>query len=421
MRSRVGNTMKKIWSTAILGLFAVNVVARGEIVNVSWTGGNGSWQDATRWNPMMVPNNGSNSYSATVNAVDATISVRSNVTVTSLSIGSGNTLSLDNGSLTVTGDVNNEGAIIANGRRYRAYGTYNNSATGSLSSVGSGDIVLNNINNTGLTLNVTGVTKLVLTGTLTGGTINVAPTAKFRTTYFESHFAETLQHVNGVKINGQLYIETATGVILDDGSLSGNGDVYLEAPSLEGPANLRSGTATLTIGSGMTVHGGGEFAGQTTSVGTVGQAVINNGKIVSDSLLGEPTLPRRLEVRSNSVTNNGTLAAIRDATLDITGNVIVASGGCIMSELSQTGTSGLIEITGNLNLSTISDRLELTGFSSTPVPILTFTGTRSGAFNLTTPGYSVVYESHRILVMSFPEPGLSCTFFLSFLLFRRRR
>jgi hypothetical protein len=97
-------------------------------------------------------------------------------------------------------------------------------------------------------------------------------------------------------------------------------------------------------------------------------------------------------------------------TLTLNANVKLIDGSHLSAELGANGTSDLLQISGNLDLSSPNDYLDLTklgtvGNGNTYL-VATYGGSLLGTFDNVTPGYDVSYATPgEIIVVSSPEPG----------------
>ena len=82
----------------------------------------------------------------------------------------------------------------------------------------------------------------------------------------------------------------------------------------------------------------------------------------------------------------------------------------MLAELGSSGspgTSDLLAITGNLDLSSSTDELDVSGgLAGGFYTIISYTGTRTGTFDVVTPGYTVDYShAGEVRITSVPEPA----------------
>ena len=110
-------------------------------------------------------------------------------------------------------------------------------------------------------------------------------------------------------------------------------------------------------------------------------------------------------IQSSASTPAYTFNLVSNSTLDI--------------QLGSAGASGLLSVSGNLQLNSgsIISLSQLAGTTfTTPYDIINYTGTLTGTFTDVTPGYVLDYTSHpgEILVTAVPEPAALAIFALGF-------
>ena len=213
--------------------------------------------------------------------------------------------------------------------------------------------------------------------TITGGTITSSGSGRFAPTANNNNF------FSGVTLSGLVDLASGTGIervtggltlsggrinlnsnsVLSfngDQTLGGSGEIVLGNTGASNRALGLEGNTTLTVGSGVTVHGINGTLGQAYLAGGT-QSLINNGVINSD---GGGTITVGV---TSALTNNGTLRA-QAGTLTIqnaltgTGTLQVDSGGVmnlVNSPSSQgklvMGAAGSVLNIGTKNLTINSD------------------------------------------------------------------
>lgn len=173
------------------------------------------------------------------------------------------------------------------------------------------------------------------------------------------------------------------------------------------------------------------------ALGAAGDNHLNDGTLTLDSTYVPPSKKATLAVTGASftnaaggtiggngvltvtgvttgLTNHGTLApGLSIGTLSVTGNVTFGDTGALSAEVAQNGTSDLLAITGNLDLSAAGDALLIDGLAPATgqwYTVLTYTGTRLGEFDVlrtltdAVNPRSVQYVGNTVQVFVIPEP-----------------
>ncbi len=163
---------------------------------------------------------------------------------------------------------------------------------------------------------------------------------------------------NGLELGGTISLTGASGILSFQGStgqlLSGEGSI-----SLLGGGTMRAQSLTLTIGTGITIHGG---SGRLDSIG--GGAFVNRGTIVADTAGQTITI----QTFGQNFSNEGTLQATAGGTVSIATTVMNSGVVCvepgsvlaIAGNLSQT-PDALIHIGIAGRTSTLFGRVTVTG------------------------------------------------------------
>jgi hypothetical protein len=279
--------------------------------------------------------------------------------------------------------------------------------------------------NNGQVLNVDSSERwgLLRGGTILGGTIEIAAGERFEARDLPGGSPATL---DGVTVNGRLRV----GGRLDikNGLLQGNAQVGL-SPVYDAAAILYSSSGSLTIDPAVTIRA--ELDDFSFSPGgTVGDG---SGIVINHGLIGtalNQISPANVTVRATSVANDGTFSLTRSSTLSVRGaagvsaDLVFGSGGTLDAFLNASST-GLLDVSGKLDLSGTGDVLRLT--AGTQVETGTFfrivkTGAGVlGTFDAITPGFEVMYSGNDILARLVPEPTLLSSIAAGALIARRPR
>jgi hypothetical protein len=325
-----------------------------QAINDTWAGGNGSWNDPTKWNNGVPNNSGSTTYSVFIDGGlndGAVVTISGiNPTISNLTVDSGNSLTVgDNQSLTIaggtsagslaiagtlnlgsTGDTTNlilSGAgstitlsgggtlALSNSSGNRIYGdgseTLVNGAGNTIA--GSGQIGIN-IGSYGFTLNNQGIIDANQSNALQIATSN--PTANSGT--LEATSGGTLDLIG-------TFNNTSAGVVLS----SGTGSVV----SLSG-ATVVGGTLT-TTGGGVLYSGGGTLSGLAISAGSTITAQDNTLTAITGSVTDKGTIALA------STGDNTGLQLQGGASLELTGGSTIAMSNSFANRIYGTGTDTL--------------------------------------------------------------------------------
>jgi hypothetical protein len=284
--------------------------------------------------------------------------------------------------------IENTGTIEAiNGSVIGISAPFSMASIGHLDYRGGSLAVYGALDNTGQELLVDAVHGgLVINGTLRGGTLT---TRDNRVVSVGEGYAANL---DGVLLNA-VTIKARGGVTVPAGQrFEGFADIELQPPAdLYFGAYLAAASGTTHITKGIRVHGGtfdmASYLGG--GVGRDGQPLVNEGSIEADS-------GSIMFVRGSGIDNLGTFGAMNGSHLSVRNSVTFGSGSHYVVE----GT-GSMSVAGDLDLSSIANFLDIK-----PRPdrksydgdvILTYSGNRTGIFELTTEEIYVGYLADKTI------------------------
>ncbi|MBS0660590.1 MAG: FecR domain-containing protein [Verrucomicrobia bacterium] len=264
---------------------------------------------------------------------------------------------------------------VGTGSTLNLGGTFSGNALGTINNSGGTVNITGAFNNTGLTttLPASAGTFTLNGGTITGGTLNVAPSSGAAGLALTGSSNNIL---SGVRVVGDLTLGSASTLRLNSGStfqgnvtLGGaNASVSVEqTATFAGPLTLNLGATsvtfgvgggnTLTLGSAVTARGFGALGGTIFGGGT--NSLVNQGTIAAD--VGSSTL---LINPNGTLTNTGTLQASNGGVLTLNtawnnagGTISIGAGSVVNLGGTFTGTAlgtinnsgGTVNITGAFN------------------------------------------------------------------------
>ncbi len=333
------------------------------------------------------------------------------------------TLNAVNGAtLTLTGNVTNNGTIVANGSTLNLNGTFTGGVSGVVNATNSTlnlggtftTVGLNQITRTGGTLTLTGtlnnagstfsLTPNLGVLTLNGGTISggIVSNIGGDALAFSNSGSNTLSNLT---VNGGFTIANGSGTVrLESGTqvtgtvnLTGTGSLlaFNQDATMTGlTVNMGStginafvsveGNHTVTLDNTVFLHG----------VGNIGQARIFGGTnaLINQGIITADVSGQTLNINPNNFTNQGTLNAINGSILTLTGNVT---------------NSGTIVV----NASTLNLNGTFTGGSAGVVNATNATVNLGGTF--TTAGLSQITRNGGTLTLSGTLTNTASTFSLT--------
>ena len=341
--------------------------AQAQQVSTSWNGGTGNWSASTDWTPTAVPNNGGGTtYSVTINVPGSVVTMDVlNDTVDNLILGNGfngvNTLIINagdsltvlsdlgtsgpegggttysqlinNGTLTVAGEVGhsgvltNNGVFVYSGTSFESEGPITNTAGASF--INSGNIHLTSLgsplSNAGSFINTSGADFSAF-----GETITNAAGASIVNSGTFSVEATTVNNYGVVSNRGSLILSISninnSGTILNAGTLSNNASIMY---NFSGATLINYGTLNNTSNSPC-------------CLGPVPSALENSGTFInSGGTLNNDSL--------STVTNSGTLLNISFANLSNAGTLNNTGGTLFIDSTSNLINSGTLNNSGTIN------------------------------------------------------------------------
>jgi hypothetical protein len=293
----------------------------------------------------------------------------------------------------------NQGTMeVANGGLIRIVSDFSLDTIGPLTNHGGTFVIAKTLQNAGQTLYIPGPRGWGLTGVINGGTIDGAPGAYLDCGYFAAPDYPNGPTLNNVTLNTTVNF---SGTLNITGTLSGNGTIQFDNPE------AIEGTGTLNIASvpaGITVRGGVDNSFAAPSKGRI-NARSNQGVMRVEKRGSFGDVGRRLQVAGGAFTNSGALELTDACTMQFLSPLTFNDGGKLVVD-----GGGVLAVTGNFNLGPLLDVLEVrpkADFSPYVSQVIaTYTGTRTGVFDIVTPGITVSYSTPgEIRISGVPEPG----------------
>ncbi len=295
----------------------------------------------------------------------------------------------------------NAGTITGTNSTINLGGVFTQTSAGSVTQTGSTINLVGTLNNTGSTLALNGSTGSwnLDGGTVMGGSYSASGGASLV-------FTTSGGTLDGVTANSDLNLNQTYGAyaaVLDGltlagttirlgdvtGSdygylnfnntetLGGTGTVLFGESSYNGLNSESSGSATLTIGSGITIHGGSGYLGDNYYYYGSSGTIINQGTIAADGSVGSGDYG--ITLNPTTFTNQGTVSASNGQTLTINGAWSNAAAGTI------TATNATLNLGDQSSSSTNawSNAGTITGTNSTINLGGVFTQTSEGSLTQT--------------------------------------
>ena len=321
------------------------------------------------------------------------------------------------GTMKLAGTYTNSGSITVTGSTLDLADAFTLANVGSFSADGSSTVrILGTLTNTTLDLSSTSSAwhlagGSIVGGSVTNGTLQVTAASSLDGVQMDADLTigdqQTLTIANDLTLNGTLTMFNSNfNTYLNfpgSQSLLGMGEVVFVGPWRGN--TVRSTSATLTIGSDMTIRGHAGF------VGWPGTSFVNNGTIRSETSGWTMVLDGTGWSNASGATiaadggnvsadgtwsNAGTVAIDHQSSFFSTSGYTQTAGGKLSVELGGTATNlyGTLEVTGT---ATLDGELEVTTESFSPTTGNTFqavtSSNASGTFSTEPAGFTTSYNS----------------------------
>ncbi|MFY9730290.1 MAG: SBBP repeat-containing protein, partial [Candidatus Acidiferrales bacterium] len=324
----------------------------------NWLGGAGNWSNAAMWSTGAVPNSASTNVCIDDgNAAASVVTLDINVTVGTLTIDSGDTLSIANNiTLTAAGNISNAGQI-------QVAATVNTtvlSISGTVSLSGGGTVTLSSSS---------------------GGTpvINQSATGSVLTIV-----SNTIQGVGQIGNNGLALANQSGGIV----NANGGGVLLLNAATITNQGLLESTTGTLQITTGTNNAGGTISATGTGVVQFLSGSTIQGGAVsaagggvlgtganqtvtLDGSTHGALTIAGVYSGANNSTTvvtgaisNTGSIqvaATVNTTLISVSGGVTLTGGGSITLSSASGGTPVINQAAAGATLTNVNNLIQGVG------------------------------------------------------------
>ena len=345
--------------------------------------GTGNWFDLANWSTDALPQITDD---VTIAGSATTITIAGAATANTLTLGSGYTLTINSGSLTLAGNSTLDGDLIVAGGTLNltnaltinsnlnwtsvANSTIGGGTTGSLIINGALNITGNNFHSfSGITVNNFGVTSYLATGGTTALRLNDG------TTFNNNGLFDIQDNLLVGNISGVAAFNNQAGGELRKSGGTGPATIVAGIAYTNSAAsiNIQSGSLTVNGGAALTLDSASVLQGSGTYIGDL----VNDGTIRPGGALTTGTLSV-----SGVFTNTGTIEIEID-------NIAGGPGGGY-DELAIIG-GNLANLGGNLNLISINGYSVLNGDALTPVRY----GSRSGTFTVTAIGSEIISPTYN--------------------------
>lgn len=303
----------------------------------TWVGGNGNWNVAANWTPNGVPTSGS-----------PTNTTAGSITFDTLSVLLSSFISSGAGGFTING------------------GTFGAATPGVSTLQVNGNFTING-------------------GTLSGFVVNANGSPSANPIHFSGGDGNLINNITSnvnLDLTGGARTRVSGGLTLNGvANIGGNGIVsFFDNQTLGGTGAINFATAdgsnrltiegnsTLTVGTGMLIHGNTGIIGQAVFVGGTGN-IINQGTINADVSGGTLALSP-----SGSTTNTGLLAASNGGQLRLDSAILNTGGNITVQDSASTITQNGMTITGGTINNTSGGHFTATGSDSNGLSGVTLNG-----------------------------------------------
>lgn len=174
-------------------------------------------------------------------------------------------------------------------------------------------------------------------------------------------------------------------------------------------SSTAAGLLTINPGATLLAQNGANFkvTGDLKANGTLASAdgvSVQVTPAANRIVSGTGTIRSNVTIGSNAILAPGNPGG----TLSIVGDLVVQNNGKVRVSMPGNAEPSSVSVTGNVDLSATSDRLELFGgHAGTTFTLLSYTGNLTGTFNSVSPWYSVNYDQadKLVAITILPIPG----------------